>query len=301
MKNKKRPIFLEITRKTFTVIVLILGIYMFSQMIIFSLFTKEYEEDLLINEYQGLYSLSKNVNSGVSEEGFFQFLRESTGEESDEYIRIYNEDNIYYKTDSDIWEYIEIDYNYEDTTIRPTFVDFEPYMILTGRLLIDDETYILQIVRENGIFDEIVEGYLPTLGFILFLGLLLSILGAIYVSRNFVNRLKKLITTMNDIKERGLHERAEISGFNDEVDQVNIVFNSMMDDLESAFEDQSRFVSDASHELKTPLTALQGHLNMIRRWGKNDKERLEKSLEVCLNEVERLKKIVNDMLLLSKA
>lgn len=301
MKNKKRPIFLEITRKTFTVIVLILGIYMFSQMIIFSLFTKEYEEDLLINEYQGLYSLSKNVNSGVSEEGFFQFLRGSTGEESDEYIRIYNEDNIYYKTDSDIWEYIKIDYNYEDTTIRPTFVDFEPYMILTGRLLIDDETYIIQIVRENGIFDEIVEGYLPTLGFILFLGLLLSILGAIYVSRNFVNRLKKLITTMNDIKERGLHERAEISGFNDEVDQVNIVFNSMMDDLESAFEDQSRFVSDASHELKTPLTALQGHLNMIRRWGKNDKERLEKSLEVCLNEVERLKKIVNDMLLLSKA
>ena len=73
MKNKKRPIFLEITRKTFTVIVLILGIYMFSQLIIFSLFTKEYEEDLLMNEYQGLYSLSKNVNSGVSEEGFFQF------------------------------------------------------------------------------------------------------------------------------------------------------------------------------------------------------------------------------------
>ena len=39
---------------------------------------------------------------------------------------------------------------------------------------------------------------------------------------------------------------------------------------------------------------------MIKRWGKNDKERLEKSIDICLNEVERLKKIVNDMLLLSK-
>ena len=40
---------------------------------------------------------------------------------------------------------------------------------------------------------------------------------------------------------------------------------------------------------------------MVKRWGKNDKERLEKSLDICLKEVERLKKLVNDMLLLSKA
>ncbi len=75
----------------------------------------------------------------------------------------------------------------------------------------------------------------------------------------------------------------------------------MMDELEEAFHEQSRFVSDASHELKTPLTALYGHLSMLKRWGKNDKDRLEKSLDICLKEVERLKKLVNDMLLLSKA
>ena len=97
-----------------------------------------------------------------------------------------------------------------------------------------------------------------------------------------------------------INKRAEISELNDEVDKVNIVFNSMMDELEEAFHEQSRFVSDASHELKTPLTALHGHLSMLKRWGKNDKDRLEKSLDICLKEVERLKKLVNDMLLLSK-
>ena len=122
-----------------------------------------------------------------------------------------------------------------------------------------------------------------------------------YVSKKFIKRLRDLIMTMNEIKENGIDKRAEISELNDEFDKVNVVFNSMMDELEEAFDEQSRFVSDASHELKTPLTALHGHLSMLKRWGKNDKERLEKSLDICLNEVERLKKIVNDLLLLSKA
>ena len=173
-------------------------------------------------------------------------------------------------------------------------------MIMTGKIQIDNSEYLIQIIRENDLFDDFIEGYLPTLGLTLILGLILSAIGAMYVSKNFINRLRKFITTMNEIKEKGFNARAEVSGFNDEIDKMKIVFNSMMDDLEDAFEDQSRFVSDASHELKTPLTALQGHLNLIKRWGKNDKERLEKSIDICLNEVERLKKIVNDMLLLSK-
>ena len=75
----------------------------------------------------------------------------------------------------------------------------------------------------------------------------------------------------------------------------------MMDEIEYLFDEQSRFVEDASHELKTPLTALNGHLSMLKRWGKNDKERLEKSLDICISEVERLSKIVNVMLTLSRA
>ena len=106
---------------------------------------------------------------------------------------------------------------------------------------------------------------------------------------------------MNEIKANGLNKRAEISEVNDEIDKLNTVFNSMMDEIQHGFDEQTRFVSDASHELKTPLTALNGHLSMLKRWGKNDKERLEKSLDTCISEVERLTKIVNDMLTLSRA
>ena len=300
MKTKKRPIFLEITRKSFFVIVLILVIYAIAQLIIFGTFTNEYERDLLTNTYQSLSNLSENVNNDISQKGFYEYLEELTADDSDEYIRIYSNDGIYFQTKSDVWQYIKPNYEYDQNKVESKFIEFEPYMIMTGKIQIDNSEYLIQIIRENDLFDDFIEGYLPTLGLTLILGLILSAIGAMYVSKNFINRLRKFITTMNEIKEKGFNSRAEVSGFNDEIDKMKIVFNSMMDDLEDAFEDQSRFVSDASHELKTPLTALQGHLNLIKRWGKNDKERLEKSIDICLNEVERLKKIVNDMLLLSK-
>ena len=148
--------------------------------------------------------------------------------------------------------------------------------------------------------EKFIESSLPTLAIILILGLILSAIGAMYVSKNFINRLRNLISTMEEVKKNGLNNRVNISGLNDEVDKVNIVFNSMMDELEDVFDEQSRFVADASHELKTPLTALQGHLSMLKRWGKKDEERLDKSLDTCLKEVNRLKKIVEDMLVLSK-
>ena len=300
MKSKKLPIFLEITRKSFFVIVLILVIYAIAQLIIFGTFTNDYERDLLTNTYQSLSNLSENVNNDISQKRFYEYLEELTADDSDEYIRIYSNDEIYFETKSDVWQYIKPNYKYDQNKVESKFIEFEPYMIMTGKIQIDNSEYLIQIIRENDLFDDFIEGYLPTLGLTLILGLILSAIGAMYVSKNFINRLRKFITTMNEIKEKGFNARAEVSGFNDEIDKIKIVFNSMMDDLEDAFEDQSRFVSDASHELKTPLTALQGHLNLIKRWGKNDKERLEKSIDICLNEVERLKKIVNDMLLLSK-
>ena len=191
--------------------------------------------------------------------------------------------------------------------MKSKFLNFDLYIVLTAPLEIDDSQYTVQIIRESDMLNEFIESSLPISIFTLILGLVLSAIGAISVSGEtriiieFINKLRRLIATMNEIKENGINKRAEISELNDEVDKVNIVFNSMMDELEEAFDEQSRFVADASHELKTPLTALHGHLSMIKRWGKNDKDRLEKSLDICLNEVERLKKIVNDMLLLSKA
>ena len=301
MRTKKLPVFLEIMKSSFFIISLILIIYTIGQLITFWIFTDEYEKDLLEAKYKEISSLSKDINIEISENGFYEYLQQLTKVDDDEYIRIYSTDKIYYESPSEIWEEIKFDYVNQDIIMGSKIFDFDIYMVITGPIEIGNSQYTIQIIRENEMFQEFTENSLPILIFTLILGLALSGIGAMYVSKNFIKRLRRLTTTMNEIKEKGINKRAEISDLNDEVDKVNIVFNSMMDELEEAFHEQSRFVSDASHELKTPLTALHGHLSMIKRWGKNDKERLEKSLDICLKEVERLKKLVNDMLLLSKA
>ncbi|MCI6691665.1 MAG: HAMP domain-containing histidine kinase [Clostridium sp.] len=303
MKKRKLPIFLELTRGSLLIIISILAIYTIIQLVTFWSFSSEYENEYLIDKYNEIVSLSKNINIEISETGFNEYLKALIEGENDEHVRIYSENKLYYEDKNEVWNKIEYtkETNIVEVEVKVRFINFDTYRILSGPLNINGNKYNLQIIQESDLFDDFIESYFPILVFILVLGIILSVVGAMYVSRNFIKRLKGLTATMNEIKEEGVNKRAEISELNDEIDEVKVVFNSMMDELEEAFDEQSRFVSDASHELKTPLTALHGHLSMLKRWGKNDKERLEKSLDICLNEVERLKKIVNDMLLLSKA
>ena len=74
----------------------------------------------------------------------------------------------------------------------------------------------------------------------------------------------------------------------------------MMLQIEESFNQQRQFVEDASHELRTPLQIIQGHLNLIQRWGKKDPAVLEESLNISIEEMNRITKLVEELLLLSK-
>ena len=63
---------------------------------------------------------------------------------------------------------------------------------------------------------------------------------------------------------------------------------------------QSRFVSDASHELRTPIAVIQGYVNMLDRWGKEDESVLEESIEALKHESEHMKELVEQLLFLAR-
>ncbi|CAI8938136.1 MULTISPECIES: HAMP domain-containing sensor histidine kinase [Bacillus] len=132
-------------------------------------------------------------------------------------------------------------------------------------------------------------------------GLILSFLGGRIIAKQLLLSVQNITDTMNRIKTNGLKERVPIRENNDELAKLGILFNELMDDVEKSFLQQKQFVEDASHELRTPLTIIQGHLSMLNRWGKDDPVILQKSLQSSLKEVDRLNKLVSELLELSRA
>ena len=105
---------------------------------------------------------------------------------------------------------------------------------------------------------------------------------------------------MQLIRRNGFQEKIQLPTNYVETDNLIETFNAMMTRLEDSFNQQRQFVEDASHELRTPLQIIQGHLNLIKRWGKESPEVLEESLNISLEEMTRITKLVEELLLLTK-
>ncbi|BBH20774.1 hypothetical protein Back11_21190 [Paenibacillus baekrokdamisoli] len=133
------------------------------------------------------------------------------------------------------------------------------------------------------------------------IGVVLCFLGGIILARQFVKPITALSETIDKIKHHGLTERVVFAENGDELSRLSQMFNEMMDRLELSFHQQKQFVEDASHELRTPIAIIEGHLAMLNRWGKNDPVVLDESLNASLQELNRLKTFSQELLALTRA
>jgi signal transduction histidine kinase len=108
--------------------------------------------------------------------------------------------------------------------------------------------------------------------------------------------LRQVTDTARAITETDLTRRIEVTG-SDEISVLGRTFNDMLDRLDAAFESQRAFVSDAGHELRTPITIIRGHLELLDR---QLPERHE-TIELVIDELARMSRIVDDLLTLAKA
>jgi two-component system OmpR family sensor kinase len=108
--------------------------------------------------------------------------------------------------------------------------------------------------------------------------------------------LRLLAETARSIGESDLTRRIPASG-SDEIAELARTFNAMLDRLEAAFASQRAFVSDASHELRTPITIIRGHLELL---GDDPDERRE-TIALVTDELDRMGRFVDDLLTLAKA
>lgn len=128
-----------------------------------------------------------------------------------------------------------------------------------------------------------------------------SFIGGRVLSNLIVNPIAAMIQTMEEIQKRGTFKRIAFEKkSNDELTKMAQTFNRMMDLLETNYKKQEQFVSDASHELKTPLTVVESYAKLLKRWGKEKPEVLEEAVEAIYSESVRMKEMAQQMLLLAE-
>lgn len=122
------------------------------------------------------------------------------------------------------------------------------------------------------------------------------------LATHFLKPIKKL-TLMTSIinSDPRSTERITTIHENDELGDLVQQFNEMLDKIQHTFKQQEEFVQDVSHELRTPVAVLEGHLQLLNRWGKDDPKVLSESLDASMQEVDRMQKLIEEMLTLSRA
>ncbi len=133
-----------------------------------------------------------------------------------------------------------------------------------------------------------------------FIGIIASIIIGYSISKKMLQPIDRITKAADNISINNLKQRIEVTGPDDELKRLGNTFNKMIDRLQESFERQNQFVSDASHELRTPIAVIQGYANLLDRWGKDDRQALEKSIHAIKLESSNMQNLVEKLLFLAK-
>ncbi len=129
----------------------------------------------------------------------------------------------------------------------------------------------------------------------------------IYFFRHNQRLNKRVLAPIQDIasmaetlSDSNLSNRINIAGTKNELKDLAVVINKMLDRIEKSYNSQKQFVSDASHELRTPISVIRGYTDMLKRWGKDDPEVLDEGIAAISQETEGMKELVESLLFLAR-
>lgn len=115
-----------------------------------------------------------------------------------------------------------------------------------------------------------------------------------------IKRLRELAGTISNIDATKLDKRLSVDGTQNELKDLANAINNMLNRIDESYRSQVRFVSDASHELRTPISVIQGYVNLLDRWGKNDEATLQEAIDAIKSESESMKELIEQLLFLAR-
>ena len=124
--------------------------------------------------------------------------------------------------------------------------------------------------------------------------------GGYFIAGRALSPVRKLTRTAESISQEDLSRRLDYATPRDEVGELARALNGMIERLDRAFAAQRRLMADLSHQLRTPITVIRGHLDLLSRANGLSRRDRQESLKAGIEEADRMNRLVGNLLLLSR-
>jgi heavy metal sensor kinase len=176
----------------------------------------------------------------------------------------------------------------------------QQYMYTMRFARYDGKEYSVQVFRPQNREIEVMRIFVIIFLVVIVVATFISSKIGRFISKKTLDPIREMTATVDKITAEELGRRIELPAADDEFRALALTFNNMFDRLEDSFEKQKQFVSDASHELRTPISVIQGYANLVDRWGKSDKEVLDEAISSIKSETEHMSILINQLLFLAR-
>jgi two-component system OmpR family sensor kinase len=175
------------------------------------------------------------------------------------------------------------------------------YRVVGRRVRAGGRAYTLVVLRSLHDQEDLLEGASYALIVAVPLALLLASVGGYFLARKSLAPVAEMSEKAASIGSANLHERLPVSNERDELGGLARVINALLARLDASFEQQRRFMADASHELRTPVSIVRSEADVALSQAKRSNEELRESLAVIQDEARRQTRIVEDLFTLARA
>ncbi len=163
-----------------------------------------------------------------------------------------------------------------------------------------DNDYVVTAAAYDGYGHKNMHELLLTLTVLFIVGLSLLIIVGYMLARSALKPVKGIAETAGSITEAHLDQRLPIRKENDELDELSMVFNALLERLENSFSSQKSFVSNVSHEIKTPLAALIAELDLALQKDRTP-EQYKSAISNALTDAHGMTQLTDGLLNLARA